>query len=90
MARSSQPCRALPSRREPAGPDPGGLHGAVVFCAMSYGTLPALSWVRTFYIPNAIVRWPGPKKWPQLLIHLLCVGFPIAWAVRSGASLPKT
>lgn len=68
----------------------GPLYGAVVFCAMNYGTLPALSWVRTFYIPNAIVRWPGPMKWPQLLIHLLCVGPPIAWGVRSGVPPPRT
>jgi len=68
----------------------GPLYGAVVFCAMNYGTLPALSWLRTFYIPNAIARWPGPMKWPQLLIHLLCVGLPIAWGVRSGAPLPRT
>jgi len=66
----------------------GPLYGAIVFCAMNYGTLPALSWVRTFYVPHAIVRWPGPMKWPQLLIHLACVGLPIAWGVRS--SLPRT
>ena len=66
----------------------GPLYGAVVFCAMNYGTLPLLSWVRTLYIPNAVVRWPGPMKWPQLLIHLVCVGLPIAWGVRSGA-LPR-
>lgn len=68
----------------------GPLYGAIVFCAMNYGTLPALSWVRTFYVPHAIVRWPGPMKWPQLLIHLACVGLPIAWGVRSGAPLPRT
>jgi len=68
----------------------GSLYGAIVFCVLNYATLPALSWVRTFYIPDAIVRWPGPMKWPQLLIHLLCVGLPIAWGVRSGAPLPRT
>jgi hypothetical protein len=68
----------------------GPLYGAVVFCAMNYGTLPALSWVRTFYIPDAVVHWPGPMKWPQLLIHLICVGLPITWAVRSGAVVPTT
>jgi hypothetical protein len=62
----------------------GPLYGAVVFCAMNYGTLPALSWVRTFYIHNAVPRWPGPMRWPQLLIHLVCVGLPIAWGVRRG------
>jgi hypothetical protein len=61
----------------------GPLYGAVVFGAMNYGTLPALSWMRTFYIPGAIVHWPGPMQWPQLLIHLVCVGPPIVWGVRS-------
>ena len=60
----------------------GPLYGAVVFCAMNYGTLPALSWLRTYYIPNAVPRWPGPMKWPQFLIHLVCVGLPIVWGVR--------
>jgi hypothetical protein len=67
----------------------GPLYGAVVFCAMNYGTLPALSWLRTFYIPDAIVRWPGPMKWPQLLIHLVCVGLPIVWGVRSALPLRR-
>lgn len=62
----------------------GPLYGAVVFCAMNYGTLPALSWVRTLYIHNAVPRWPGPMRWPQLVIHLVCVGLPIAWGVRRG------
>ena len=54
----------------------------VVFCAMNYGTLPALSWVRSFYLGTA-VRWPGPMNWwPQAVIHMVCVGLPIAWGVR--------
>jgi hypothetical protein len=60
----------------------GPLYGAAVFGAMNYGTLPVLSWLRTFYIPGAMVHWPGPMKWPQLLIHVVSVGPPIVWGVR--------
>jgi len=59
----------------------GPLYGAVVFCAMNYGTLPALSWVRSLYLFTP-PRWPGSMSWPQFAIHLICVGTPIAWGVR--------
>ena len=59
----------------------GPLYGVIVFCAMNYGTLPALSWVRSLYLHTPL-RWPGPMSWPQLGIHMLCVGPPIAWSVR--------
>lgn len=59
----------------------GPLYGAVVFAAMNYGTLPALSWLRSLYLGTP-PRWPGPMSWPQLGIHLACVGLPIAWGVR--------
>jgi len=59
----------------------GPLYGAVVFCAMNYGTLPALSWLRSLYL-HTPPRWPGAMSWPQLWIHMACVGLPIAWAVR--------
>jgi hypothetical protein len=59
----------------------GPLYGAIVFCAMNYGTLPALSWVRSLYL-HTPPRWPGSMSWPQLGIHMLCVGPPIAWGVR--------
>jgi hypothetical protein len=58
----------------------GPLYGVVVFCAMNYGTLPALSWVRSQYLFTP-PRWPGSMGWPQLGIHLICVGTPIAWGV---------
>jgi len=61
----------------------GPLYGAIVFCAMNYGTLPALSWVRSFYL-NTPPRWPGAMGWMQLWIHLACVGTPIVWGVRRG------
>ena len=59
----------------------GPLYGVVVFCAMNYGTLPALSWVRSLYL-HTPPRWPGSMSWPQLGIHMVCVGLPIAWGVR--------
>ncbi|HEX5214081.1 MAG TPA: hypothetical protein VFV98_01390 [Vicinamibacterales bacterium] len=59
----------------------GPLYGVVVFCAMNYGTLPLMSWVRSFYLGTA-PRWPGSMSWPQVWIHMVCVGLPIAWGVR--------
>jgi hypothetical protein len=59
----------------------GSLYGLIVFCAMNYGTLPALSWVRGLYL-HTPPRWPGPMSWPQLAIHVVCVGPPISWSVR--------
>jgi hypothetical protein len=59
----------------------GPLYGVVVFCAMNYGTLPALSVLRNLYL-HTPPRFPGSMGWPQLLIHMICVGTPIAWGVR--------
>jgi hypothetical protein len=59
----------------------GPLYGVVVFLAMNYGTLPALSCLRSLYLDSP-PRWPGPMSWPQLAIHMTCVGPPIAWGVR--------
>ena len=61
----------------------GPLYGAFVFSAMNYGTLPFLSWVRSLYLHTA-PRWPGTMSWPQLGIHMVCVGLPIAFGVRLG------
>ena len=63
----------------------GPLYGALVFCAMNYGTLPALSWVRSLYL-DTVPRWPGNMEWRQLAIHLAFVGTPIVWGVRRGAA----
>ena len=59
----------------------GPLYGVIVFCAMNYGTLPLMSWVRSFYLGTA-PRWPGSMGWPQVLIHMAFVGMPIVWGVR--------
>ena len=59
----------------------GPLYGVIVFSAMNYGTLPFLSWLRSFYLGTP-PRWPGSMSWPQLWIHMACVGLPIAWGVK--------
>jgi len=64
----------------------GPAYGVVVFCAMNYGTLPALSWVRSLYL-HTPPRWPGSMSWPQLGIHMVCVGTPIAWGVRRARAI---
>ena len=61
----------------------GPLYGVVVFCAMNYGTLPALSWVRSLYL-HTPPRWPGSMSWPQVAIHMVFVGLPIVWGIRRG------
>jgi hypothetical protein len=65
----------------------GPLYGAAVFCAMNYGMLPALSWVRSLYLDTP-PRWPGAMSWTQLGIHMVFVGTPIAWGVRRARHLP--
>jgi len=62
----------------------GPLYGVIVFAAMNYGTLPAVSWVRSLYLDTA-PRWPGGLGWPLLAVHLTCVGPPIVWGVRRAA-----
>ena len=59
----------------------GPLYGIVVFAAMNYGTIPLLSWVRSFYLGTP-PRWPGTMGWPMVVIHMFCVGLPIVWGVR--------
>jgi hypothetical protein len=65
----------------------GPAYGVAVFCAMNYATLPALSWLRSLYL-HTPPRWPGSMGWPQLAIHLVCVGTPIAWGIRRLPNAP--
>ena len=47
---------------------------------MNYGTLPLLSWVRSFYLGT---RRDGPARWAAaVFIHMVCVGLPIVWGMR--------
>jgi hypothetical protein len=55
----------------------GLLYGAAVFAVNNFGTAPFLSWVRSLYLHTPILFKP-PMGWSQLVIHLFCVGLPIA------------
>jgi hypothetical protein len=55
----------------------GLLYGAAVFAVNNFGTAPFLSWVRSLYLHTPILFKP-PMGWSQLIIHLFCVGLPIA------------
>jgi hypothetical protein len=55
----------------------GLLYGAAVFAVNNFATAPLLSWVRSLYLHTPILFKP-PMGWWQLIIHLFCVGLPIA------------
>jgi hypothetical protein len=55
----------------------GLLYGAAVFAANNFVTSPFLSWVRSLYLHTPI-SFEAPMGWSQLVIHLFCVGLPIA------------
>jgi hypothetical protein len=63
----------------------GLLYGAAVFAVNNFGTAPFLSWVRSLYLHTPIVFKP-PMGWWQLVIHLFCVGLPIALVMHIFAS----
>jgi hypothetical protein len=55
----------------------GLLYGAAVFAVNNFATAPFLSGVRSLYLHTPILFKP-PMGWWQLIIHLFCVGLPIA------------
>jgi hypothetical protein len=55
----------------------GLLYGAAVFAVNNFATAPFLSWIRSLYLHTPILFRP-PMGWWQLIIHLFCVGVPIA------------
>jgi hypothetical protein len=55
----------------------GLFYGAAVFAVNNFATAPFLSWVRSLYLHTPILFKP-PMGWSQLIIHLFCVGLPIA------------
>jgi hypothetical protein len=59
----------------------GLLYGLAVFVVNNFGTAPLLSWFRSFYL-HAPVSLKPPMGWPQAIIHLFCVGLPIALVMR--------
>jgi hypothetical protein len=64
----------------------GMLYGAAVFAVNNFATAPFLSWVRSLYLHTPVLFKP-PMGWSQLVIHLFCVGLPIALAMRQYSSL---
>jgi hypothetical protein len=58
----------------------GLLYGAAVFAVNNFGTSLFLSWVRSLYLHTPIVFKP-PMGWSQLVIHLFCVGLPVALVI---------
>ena len=59
----------------------GLLYGAAVFAVNNFGTAPLLSWVRSLYLHTPVL-FKAPMGWSQLVIHLFCVGLPIALVMR--------
>ena len=66
----------------------GLLYGAAVFAVNNFATAPFLSWVRSLYLHTPILFKP-PMGWSQLVIHLFCVGLPIALVMRQYSSLHR-
>jgi hypothetical protein len=66
----------------------GLLYGAAVFAVNNFGTAPFLSWVRSLYL-HTPVSFKPPMSWSQLVIHLFCVGLPIALVMRQYSSLHR-
>jgi hypothetical protein len=74
------------SRRIPAMVDhaviAGLLYGIFWLLVMYRGVIPLLAALRPLYLANAPKR-PLPPLWPlPVLVHMTCVGLPIALAVR--------
>jgi hypothetical protein len=63
----------------------GLFYGAAVFAVNNFATAPLLSWVRSLYLHTPILFKP-PMGWSQLVIHLFCVGLPIALVMHRFAS----
>jgi len=52
-----------------------------VFVVNNFGTAPLLSWFRSLYLHTPVLL-TGPMGLSQAVIHLFCVGLPIALVVR--------
>jgi len=63
----------------------GLLYGAAVFAVNNFATAPLFSWVRSLYLHTPVLFKP-PMGWTQLVIHLFCVGLPIALVMHVFAS----
>jgi hypothetical protein len=66
----------------------GLLYGAAVFVVNNFATAPFMSWVRSLYLHTPISFRP-PMGWSQLVIHLFCVGLPIALVMHHYSKKPS-
>ena len=80
--------RRFPAMVEWAVPS-GLLYGVVWLLVMYRGVIPLTAALRTLYLSNVVKR-PLPALWPlPLLVHMTCVGLPIALAVRRFGPWPR-
>ena len=63
----------------------GLLYGAAVFAVNNFVTAPFLAWIRSLYLHTPVLFKP-PMGWTQLVIHLFCVGLPVALVMHRFAS----
>jgi hypothetical protein len=75
------------SRRIPAmfdHPVPAGILFGIFWLLVMYrGVIPLLAALRPLYLDNVVKR-PLPPLWPlPVLVHMTCVGLPIALSVRA-------
>lgn len=67
----------------------GILFGVVWLLVMYRGVIPLLAALRPLYLSRVVQR-PLPALWPlPLLVHMTCVGLPIALAVRAFGPRPR-
>jgi hypothetical protein len=67
----------------------GILFGVFWLLVMYRGVIPLLAALRPLYLPPA-PRRPLPALWPlPILVHITCVGLPIALAVRRFGPWPR-
>ena len=81
------------SRRIPAMVEwavPAGLLFGIFWLLVMYrGVIPLLAALRPLYLSNVVKR-PLPALWPlPVLVHMTCVGLPIALAVRAFGPEPR-
>lgn len=70
----------------------GVIYGVAVFVVNNFGTAPLLSWVRSLYL-HSPVSFKPPMGWSQLVIHMFCVGLPIALVMHhysEGQQIPSS
>jgi hypothetical protein len=80
--------RRIPAMVEWAVPS-GLLFGVFWLLVMYRGVIPLMAALRPLYLSNVVKR-PLPALWPlPLLVHMTCVGLPIALAVRHFGPRPR-